>query len=1020
MSDEVQMERKKRGKRGGQKIKEKLLEQKKECKNLIQVVKDEIVLEKPKKKSRRGGKRNKSKSEENLVNTDESQNVLMEVTDEKNAGCSLKKNSRLDEKNLKKLKKTKLLNNDTRTYFLELESKLDNPEFESEEDKEIFITNLFKELQNLEINMAKDFDGSRIFEKLMIHANDFQLRILGENLFLFEDEAEDNVEPKCTLKSLFTDTYSSHVIQTFLQISSDVIHREVIGESIVEIDGSDLNLPKSMTEIVLELCNILKNDWSEIMKDQYGSHLLRVLINLLSGERMLEDSEIRSRNSRFFKLNNTSAIIKFNKSRERKVPEEFKKKLIEISSLLTKNLTHAEIKQLAIHPIASPVLQLLVLNNGLDQTFVKILLHAESSNTSFFNILMKDRVGSHLVEKIIDCANEEEFNEIFETNFKGNLKVLCLDAISNFIIQRLIANSNKHYLKIIIEEICDHFHDLFFNQRAGVVEKLVLSSGKLNISCEKVFDGLLKAFEIKSDDDFKILLGCIISLRNPTAFGNTNIIKSNMLHGSLISQHIFSFFPSEFVLKLEESFLSLPVEDILKYVKHHSLSRVVEALIKSRKTKLDTKWKLCDILLGNWCDLAKDKYASHIIEKLWQFIDVPRKTIIAKELIAKKTILENDKFGMIILRNLNVANFDFKTEEWKKKEGLVEKKRKLFQDIIGDFDNSSKNTVTAVKNDVVYAKLKAPCNQEDLNSIFKSFNPVRVSIPEHELMKVSGVVLGFAEFTDENAKSAIKELNNKKRFNGRLIEVKLDSKKESREKKLNKLGALKVNTTEKTTILTVKDYPETFNKESISNLFNKFSPTKIQMPKQSFNGKYKGYAFVHLGTKSAENAIKELNNKNIDGHLIKVGVEVSRKVGFQKNILFVKNLEKGIHSETLSKIFNKYRHKECRIPRSFKKSPVKYGFVEFVDKGIANRALSGLNGVKSALNGGQPLEISYAKTKSWRNGEPTKPKKSVETTKTTHAGKRPTRLGIGLTEKKKNVDKKEKESIKLNNVESKK
>lgn len=147
--------------------------------------------------------------------------------------------------------------------------------------------------------MMVDFDGSRILEKLLPLSNDFQLRVFATRF-------------TGNFSALFTHQFGSHVCQSFLYLASDIIHREEIGESFVEIDSEladaaeEDKLP-TMSQSIISMCQEFKNEWPSLMIDQYASHLLRVILNVLSGSP--HNESIRSKKSQHFKEKNSAAIV---------------------------------------------------------------------------------------------------------------------------------------------------------------------------------------------------------------------------------------------------------------------------------------------------------------------------------------------------------------------------------------------------------------------------------------------------------------------------------------------------------------------------------------------------------------------------------------------------------------------------------------------------------------------------------------------------------------------------------------
>jgi nucleolar protein 9 len=151
---------------------------------------------------------------------------------------------------------------------------------------------------------------------------------------------------------------------------------------------------------------MLEGEWHTLIADSYASHLVRVVLSVLSGANLAENERLRSKKSKQFKTRNSAAALNDTHLNARLVPHTFASILESVSSGLVQKLTNREMRQMAVHPVANPVLQLLVTLKGCHQPFVDVLME-ESQNpdratTSFLVIMMKDKVGSHLMEKIIE------------------------------------------------------------------------------------------------------------------------------------------------------------------------------------------------------------------------------------------------------------------------------------------------------------------------------------------------------------------------------------------------------------------------------------------------------------------------------------------------------------------------------------------------------------------------------------------------------------------------------------------
>lgn len=72
---------------------------------------------------------------------------------------------------------------DSRSYFKGIEEMLvKTDQFDSREDQEMFLENVYNEVNGKELMLATDFDTSRILERLLRQSTDFQVRVFTDRL----------------------------------------------------------------------------------------------------------------------------------------------------------------------------------------------------------------------------------------------------------------------------------------------------------------------------------------------------------------------------------------------------------------------------------------------------------------------------------------------------------------------------------------------------------------------------------------------------------------------------------------------------------------------------------------------------------------------------------------------------------------------------------------------------------------------------------------------------------------------
>lgn len=431
-----------------------------------------------------------------------------------------------------------------------------------------------------------------------------------------------------------------------------------------------------MAEIVLQICKSFA--WKAVINDSYGSHVLRIVICILSG-RSIAGVAVESKKCKNFKSQNTAAVLDTLSKNNRKVPPEFTREFEDLLHDFTESTNVHEARMYAIDPLSSVVLQQIILIKGVSHPLINKILESKPDSQPYACILLKDRIGSHLVEKIIDESNHAEYSKMFKDYFVENLVDLAMNSVANFPVQRLIGKTDEYHAEIMLDKLLPEFKNLIENNRSGVVEKLVkvCSSPALG---EKCAQGIWECLEIDSD-----VIACVCSLKSSSVyFWLTQEIQflhpSRMisLQGSLIMQHLCTY-PPAVISKIQHSISTLSVEKMVEYAKHKSISRVMETIFKSSCFSIDFKLSLCERLSDCLVDLARDVYGCHVVEKCWEAMDTKGKGLIVKQLISARDLVEGSKYGAIVMKKCKIHAWSLKSSG---KESAIDRKRRLFADIL--------------------------------------------------------------------------------------------------------------------------------------------------------------------------------------------------------------------------------------------------------------------------------------------------------------------------------------------------
>lgn len=316
------------------------------------------------------------------------------------------------------------LNPAVSSYFRRVGDILDNQDFESKEERSLFITNVFAEVEGNELKICRDKVVSCIVEKLLRNAS---TELFVKFLRQIKDKSNKFV----------CDKYASHVLQTAI-----VLCMPLIGKAPVD-------------EVVLPVCQEIIGKIETSLFDLYGSHVVRAVIQLLSGVRVGE-SVTRSRVSRSVSEKKAGAagdLVSGSEVVVASLPSEFKR---HFKGLFKAVLRLPDFSRVVAHATAGPVLQTLLVASQKRfpkrcerlclQTLASAQIDLQSSDvennmgTAAF-CLATDSTGSHAVETIVAVCSPALHLQLYSRCFKDRLFEMAMHPTGNFVLQKLLATS---------------------------------------------------------------------------------------------------------------------------------------------------------------------------------------------------------------------------------------------------------------------------------------------------------------------------------------------------------------------------------------------------------------------------------------------------------------------------------------------------------------------------------------------------------------------------------------------------
>lgn len=326
-------------------------------------------------------------------------------------------------------------------YYSRIERAIESDDsFENEGDRNLFAQNVIKQvLDDGVLQVFSSKHTSKIIENVL------------QNLSLPSSVSQQLTQAVCEeFPALSRDKCASHVVQTWLV---HVLNPSCQTEWQHEVQQSDEIQMNTATDSMRLICKSVKNDTKSFLCDHYASHVLRTLLQILSGVTVCEQVN-RSRYSHEYRKSMMHKGAEYSKGKQNIIQHVNPTSPPFLKSL--KSLARAILKldqfiQLLTHSNACPVIQtlLVALIEKLPKKGLKLcqkIINAAGikSGTSLgedIPTLFVDPVGSHLMSVLIEVCNADVHQMIYNSCFRHHIMPFALHPVANYTLQHLMATS---------------------------------------------------------------------------------------------------------------------------------------------------------------------------------------------------------------------------------------------------------------------------------------------------------------------------------------------------------------------------------------------------------------------------------------------------------------------------------------------------------------------------------------------------------------------------------------------------
>lgn len=612
-----------------------------------------------------------------------------------------------------------LLNSEQAAYFRQAESTLNLDTFETPDIKLTFIQSIFDEAKGNSLKLATNQICSKLMERIIMLSNEDQMKQLY-------------MECRGFFYQLFIHKYASHVMEAFLVRAASFIEKEMLkrdDENYEKFEDEEKNI--SMEEIVLNIVKENQPKLKRLSKNKYGSHVFRLLLLILAGKELPSSIEsnslLRSKKSKIARkmveLEDTEDY-----KRSFQIPSSFEQALSLIVEIMVRTETKESLRETAIDPIASPVVQLIIELEGKANrnrpfwtlTFERADEPTNEKEKSFVEYLLSDPVGSHFLQTAISNQKMRNINRLYHLYMEDRVvKLAKRETTGSFVIQTLLEKLRAKDQTKIMDQLVPVLNELIVNNigmGSSIVECSRRNNGYLKDEIvKKLFDFFNKDINgVKTDDD-QFMMN-ILQLRKSTLYSTKDDWPTSeerrraMFLEELIDfdDHILKYClksmlqlaeepkpvshalarerskynknddkesgkDTEGTIKMQEKDIENAQESnsnmLIELCEHGVFSHIVEeCLINQRRVSKIERRRILNALTPHVVELACDAQGSHIVDKLFPFTIFLNmyKERIASKLLNNEELVKRTVYGKKVWKNWKMDVYARHFGDWKR------------------------------------------------------------------------------------------------------------------------------------------------------------------------------------------------------------------------------------------------------------------------------------------------------------------------------------------------------------------
>lgn len=560
-----------------------------------------------------------------------------------------------------------LLDPEEQEYYANVNTKIVANDFESPEDRAMFIEAVHRETEGKEMKVASSQSCSRYLEKIIMLSTPDQLRGLFSKFL-------------GNLTYLVRHRFGSHCCETlFLELAKHT------GKG-TRTDRQDEEQLPTTEDLFLQAAQELESNMGYLLTDRFASHTVRVLFLILSGE-PLDDASVKAvlASKKKEKLEAPLEPVTEVSETKRVVPKSFAGVLEKLIASAISSLDTTYLRALATHPLGNPVLQLLlrlelagsgkIKISDENSVFKKLLpdqeFEEDSESSKFMSGLIYDPTGSHLVETLVQKLPGKAFKKLYKNALKPRLGSMAKNDTAGYVAVKILERLGKDDLLEAKGVILPELPTLISRRRTGVIKALVARCAVRRVDLQDLAD-VIKA---QYGDDPAKLVPSLLDFQTdeaaqPSENGDdetksrTSAHKTDV-HGSLLAQAMLQ--ASKTCVLIQESLLALDEKTLIQMAQDSASSRVIQTALAPTDNNAQFRRQFVPQFYPHIATLAQNLTGSYVADALWSGTDGLHfmKEKLARELAANETSLRESPFGRNVWKNWAMDSYYRRPGEWR-------------------------------------------------------------------------------------------------------------------------------------------------------------------------------------------------------------------------------------------------------------------------------------------------------------------------------------------------------------------